>query len=159
MLRSTVFWALNTPGQYLVPHSFKLILGVNSGQASALTVLLCQLLGLSGYFTFFKKAGFTPFIAALSVLFIACQQFFVVPYVFYNGGEILSFAFTSWFPCGCVAFQKPSWQLMLFILFSGLIGFFCKSSTMWVYAAGLLFIWIRLSSADKTLARWIRNGI
>jgi hypothetical protein len=148
-----------SPGQYLVPYSFKLIFGVNSGQASALTVLLCQLLGLSGFFAFFKKAGFTPFIAALSVLFIASQQFFVVPYVFYNGGEILSFAFTGWFLFGCVSLQKPSWLLMVFILLSGLVGFFCKSSTMWVYAAGLLFIWIRISSPNKDLIARIKNGL
>ena len=30
---------------------------------------------------------------------------------------------------------------------------------MWLYAAGLLFIWIRLSSPNKTLAQWIKNGI
>ena len=148
-----------SPGQYLVPYAFKVMLGVNSGQASALTILLCQLLGLAGFYSFFKKVGFTSFIAALSILFIACQQFFVVPYVFYNGGEILSFAFTGWFLYGCVIFNKPSWQLVLFILFSGLIGFFCKSSTMWVYAAGLLFTWIRLSSPNKDTATWIKNGI
>ena len=147
-----------SPGQYLMPYTFKLLFGANTGQASALTVLLCQLLGLSGFYSFFKKVGFTPFIAALSLLFIACQQFFVVPYVFYNGGEILTFAFTGWFLYGCVAFKKPSGQMILFILFSGLIGFFCKSSTMWVYAAGLLFIWIRFSSA-KVLTDWIKNGI
>jgi len=107
-----------SPGQYLVPYAFKLMFGVNSGQASALTVLLCQLLGLSGFYAFFKKVGFTPFIAALSILFIACQQFFVVPYVFYNGGEILSFAFTGWFLYGCVAFDKPSWQLVAILTFS-----------------------------------------
>jgi len=147
-----------SPGQYLVPYAFKVIFGLNSGQASALTVLICQLLGLSGFYYFFKKVGFTPFIVALSMLFIACQQFFVVPYVFYNGGEILSFAFTGWFLYGCVSFNKPSWQLILFILLSGLIGFFCKSSTMWVFAAGLLFIWIRLSSS-KAVGDWIKNGI
>jgi hypothetical protein len=142
-----------------VPYAFKLIFGVNNGQASALTVLICQLLGLSGFYYFFKKVGFTRFIAALSVLFIASQQFFVVPYVFYNGGEILSFAFTGWFLYGCVSFIKPSWQLTLFVLLSGLIGFFCKSSTMWVFAAGLLLIWIRLSSPNKDLITWIKNGI
>lgn len=148
-----------SPGQYLVPYGFKLLFGVNSGQASALTVLLCQLLGLSGLYYFFKKVDFTPFIAALSLLFIACQQFFVVPYVFYNGGEILSFAFTGWFLYGCVFFKKPSWLLVLFILLSGLIGFFCKSSTMWAYAAGLLFLWVRLSSPNKALTDWIKNGV
>ena len=147
-----------SPGQYLVPYAFKLLFRVNSGQASALTVLLSHLLGLSGFYYFFKKVGFTPFIAALSMLFIACQQIFVVPYVFYSGGEILSFAFTGWFLYGCVVFKNPSWQMLLFILFSGLIGFFCKSSTMWVYVAGLLFIWIRLSS-NKALTSWMKNGM
>src|ERR1043165_6973042 len=33
-----------SPGQYLVPYAFKLLFGVNSGQGSTLTVLLCQLL-------------------------------------------------------------------------------------------------------------------
>ncbi|HTK18832.1 MAG TPA: hypothetical protein VL442_04945 [Mucilaginibacter sp.] len=147
-----------SPGQYLVPYTFKLLPGVNSGQASALTVLLCQLLGLSGFYCLFKKVGFTPFISALSVLFITCQQFFVVPYVFYNGGEILSFAFTGWFLYGCVAFKRLSWQMILFILFSGCAGFFCKSSAIWVYSAGLLFLWMRLSSAQASTS-WIKNGI
>ncbi|MBS1519455.1 MAG: hypothetical protein JST50_00550 [Bacteroidetes bacterium] len=147
-----------SPGQYLVPYAFKLLFGVNSGQASALTVLLCQLLGVWGFYVFFKKVGFTPLVSVISLLFIACQQFFVVPYVFYNGGEILSFAFTGWFLYGCVSFKNISWQMVLFILFSGLIGFFCKSSMMWVFAAGLLFIWIRLSSPNKDIITWIKNG-
>ena len=148
-----------SPGQYLVPYVFKLVFGLNTGQASALTVLLCQLLGLSGFYYFFKKAGFTSFIAALSTLLIACQQIFVVPYVFYSGGEILSFAFTGWFLYGCVVFKKPSVQMLLFILFSGLVGFFCKSSTMWIYAAGLLFMWFRLSFQNKSLTHWIKSGL
>jgi hypothetical protein len=148
-----------SPSQYLVPYAFKLLFGINTGQASALTITFCQLLGLAGFYTFFKKIGFTPLIAALSMMFIACQQFFVVPYVFYNGGEILSFAFTGWFLYGCVAFKKTSWQLALFILFAGWIGFFCKSSVMWVYAAGLLFLWIKLSSENKGIGEWIKKGI
>lgn len=147
-----------SPGQYLVPYAFKLLFGLNTGQASVLTVLLCQLLGLSGFYYFFKKVGFFPFLAALSMLLIASQLIFVVPYVFYSGGEILSFAFIGWFLYGCIAVEKPSWQMVLFILFSGLIGFFCKSSTMWIYAAGLLFIWIRLS-LNKALTDWIKNGL
>ena len=148
-----------SPGQYLVPYSFKLLFGVNTGQASALTITLCQLLGIAGFYALFKKIGFTPLIAALSVLFIACQQFFVVPYVFYNGGEILSFAFTGWFLYGCTALKKTGWQLALFILFAGWIGFFCKSSVMWVYAAGLLFIWVKLCSSKTAFGDWIKSAI
>jgi len=146
-----------SPGQYLVPYGFKLAFGVNTGQASALTITLCQLIGLAGLFAFFKKIGFTPLVSALSLLFIACQQFFVVPYVFYNGGEILFFAFSGWFLYGCTAIKSPGWQLALFVLLAGWVGFFCKSSLLWMYGAGLLFLWIRLSS-KKIISDWIKNA-
>src|SRR5581483_2040889 len=41
-----------TPGQYLVPYAFRSLLGINTGQASALTITLCQLLGIWGFFKF-----------------------------------------------------------------------------------------------------------
>ncbi|WP_426671931.1 hypothetical protein ACPPVU_11900 [Mucilaginibacter sp. McL0603] len=148
-----------SPGQYLVPYAFKLLFGFNTGQASAVTITLCQLLGLGGFYSFFKKIGFTPFISAVSVLFITCQQFFVVPYVFYNGGEILFFAFTGWFLYGCTALKATGWQLLLFVLLAGWIGFICKSSVMWVYMGGLLFLWLRLSLPQKDLLSWIKNGV
>ncbi|MDB5151925.1 MAG: hypothetical protein JWR54_676, partial [Mucilaginibacter sp.] len=148
-----------SPGQYLVPYAFKLLFGINTGRASAVTITLCQLLGVAGFYSFFKKIGFTAFISAISVLFIACQQFFVVPYVFYNGGEILTFAFTGWFLYGCTALKTADWKLVLFVLFAGWIGFICKSSVMWVYVGGLLFLWLRLSLPQKKLLDWIKNSI
>ncbi|MGZ3822381.1 MAG: hypothetical protein ACXVB6_17440, partial [Mucilaginibacter sp.] len=142
---SSEFLSWWSPGQYLAPYAFKLAFGVNTGQASALTITLCQLIGLTGLFVFFKKIGFTPLVSALSLLFIACQQFFVVPYVFYNGGEILFFAFSGWFLYGCTVIKGPGLQLVLFVLFTGWAGFFCKSSMLWMYGSGLLYLWIRLS--------------
>ncbi|HEY4195331.1 MAG TPA: hypothetical protein VGM63_07335, partial [Mucilaginibacter sp.] len=148
-----------SPGQYLVPYAFKLLFGVNTGQASAIVITLCQLLGLAGFYSFFKKIGFTPFISALSILFIACQQFFVVPYVFYNGGEILFFAFIGWFLYGCIVIKSTGWKLLVFVLLTGWIGFLCKTSVMWMYAGGLLFLWLKLSLPYKKISDWIRNGI
>src|SRR3569833_2145414 len=147
-----------SPGQYLVPYAFKLLFGINTGQASALTILLCQLIGLSGLYAFFKIAGFSPMISSLSLLFIACQQFFVVPYVFYNGGETLFFAFAGWFLYGCMSIKNPGWHMILFVLLTWWAGFFCKSSMLWMFAAGLIFLWIRLSSQNST-RDWIINGI
>jgi hypothetical protein len=66
-----------SPGQYLVPWFFKLTAGLNTGQAMAVTVALCQLCGLAGFYCFFKKIGFTPFIAAVSLVFIVCQLAFL----------------------------------------------------------------------------------
>src|SRR6202000_3093842 len=146
-----------SPGQYLVPYTFKLLFGLNTGQASAVTITLCQLLGLAGFYSFFKNIGFTPVIAAISILFIACQQFFVVPYVFYNGGEILFFAFIGWFLYGCTALKTADWKLLLFVLLSGWIGFLCKSSVMWMYAGGLLFLWLNVSRPHKKTSNWIVN--
>ena len=150
-----------SPGQYLVPYVIKLITGLNTGKATALVITLFELSGLAGFYVFFKKIGFTPIIAALSVVFIACQQAFVIPYVFYNGGEILLFGFEGWFLYGCVATKKANLKLLLFVLISGWIGFFCKSSFIWIYAAGLLCIWLRLSAVGESLnvRKLVKNGI
>lgn len=148
-----------SPGQYLVPWFFKWLLGINNGQASAITITLCQLMGLSGLYSFFKKVGFSPLIASVSIAFIACQQFYSLPYIFYSGGEILLFAYAGWFLYGCIVIQKSGWQLILFVLFAGLTGFFCKSSVMWVYLAGLFFLWLRLSIPKRSVVEHLKNGI
>lgn len=153
------FLAWWSPGQYLVPYFFKLIFGVNTGQASSIVTLLFSLSGIFGFYYFFKKAGFTPMISALSVLFIVIQLSFFTPYVFYNGGEVLLFGYTGWFLYGCVAFEKVSWKLAVFIFAAGIIGFICKSSFLWMHAAGCCFLWFRLSLDNKAIVNWIKNGL
>ncbi|NCD71399.1 hypothetical protein [Mucilaginibacter agri] len=148
-----------SPGQYLVPYFFITVFHVNVGQACALTVLFCEIIGLFGFYQFFKKAGFSANISAISVAFIACQMFYLMPYVFYNGGEVLLFAFGGWFLYGCLSFTRISWQMILFVLLAELIGFICKSSFMWMYASGLCVLWIRLSRTHKLLGKWLINGI
>jgi hypothetical protein len=151
----TEFLTWWSPGQYLVPYFFKFITGLNLGQAIAATVVVAKLLGLAGFFQFFKKIGFTPLISALSLVFIICQEAFVVPYVYYSGGEVLLFAFEGWFLYGCASLTGPGFKLFMFVLISGWIGFFLKSSFVWIYAAGLFFLWIRLSPAGD----WLKKGI
>jgi hypothetical protein len=89
-----------SPGQYLVPYFFKIIAGINSGHAVVLTIVLGNLCGLTGFYFFFKKAGFTKIIVALSLAFIILQKAYWIPYDYYNGGEILLFAFEGWFLYG-----------------------------------------------------------
>ncbi|MBB6128030.1 hypothetical protein [Mucilaginibacter lappiensis] len=147
-----------SPGQYLVPYVFKLILGINTGKAAAVTVTLFTLSGLGGFYLLFKKVGFTPLVAAVSVLVIACQQAFIVPYIFYNGGEVLLFGFAGWFLYGCAAIDKPGWKIVVFLLLSGWMGFCCKSSFLWIYGAGCIYLWITLSSGQTTIWGWIKKG-
>jgi hypothetical protein len=158
---NSIFLTWWSPGQYLMPYLVKTITGLNTGKATAIVIVLFEFSGLAGLYVFFKKIGFTQIIAAISVAFIACQQAFVTPYVFYNGGEILLFGFEGWFLYGCLSIQKTGYKLLLFVLFSGWIGFFCKSSFIWIYSAGLLCIWLRSSAIGDRLnfSRLIKNGI
>jgi hypothetical protein len=154
----TVFLSWWSPGQYLLPYFLKAVLRLNTGRATALTIILCSILGLLGYFKLFKRLGFTPNIAAVSVAFIACQNYFILPYIFYTGGETLIFAFAGWFLYGCFGIEKISWKALVFVFFAGLIGFFSKSSALWMYAAGLACIWIKTSVDSKKILIWIKNG-
>lgn len=147
-----------SPGQYLLPYFFITLLKVNIGHAIAFIVTACSLIGLWGWYALFNKLSFTPIVSAVSIAFIACQQAYMLPFVFYNGGEILLFAFVGWFLYGCSSFTKAGWFMSLFILASGIIGFFCKSSFLWMFASGLLYLWIRISQREKIL-KWIVNGV
>jgi hypothetical protein len=148
-----------SPGQYLVPYFVKLLTGLNLGQGIAITVTVASFFGLTGFYLFFKKIGFTPTIAAFSLIFIICQVAFMIPFVYYNGGEILLFSFEGWFLYGCTSLEKTSLKLVLFVLFSGLAGFFLKSSFLWMYAAGLCCLWIRLSANKQGILYWIKKAL
>jgi hypothetical protein len=148
-----------SPGQYLAPYFFRLLPGINDGRAAAITTAVCSLSGIIGLYAFFKKAGFAKLLAAISVLIIVSQQAFFVPYIFYNGGEVLLFGFSGWFLYGCVSLQKAGWRLALFLLLSGWIGFFCKSSFLWMYGAACIYLWINLSKNKTALLDWVKNGV
>jgi len=154
----TQFLTWWSPGQYLVPYFFQLISGSNLAHGIVIATVLAEFLGLAGLYRFFKKIGFTPVIAAVSLVFIVCQVVFMVPHVYYSGGEILIFAFEGWFLYGCVALKQADWKLFLFVLLSGFVGFFFKSSFLWMYGAGVLCLWIRLGQGSKAWGTWIKNG-
>lgn len=155
----TQFLTWWSPGQYLAPYFFKLVSGANWGQGIAITTTLAEFCGLAGFYCFFKKLGFTPIIAALSLAFIICQEAFMIPHFYYNGGEILLFSFEGWFLYGCLTLTKPGLKLLLFVLLSGFFGFFLKSSFLWMYAAGLLCLWIRLSENKPNIFAWLKNAL
>lgn len=148
-----------SPGQYLIPYVFKVITALSLGRGTAITITVCQLFGIAGFYKFFRKVGFTPLISAISVGVIVCQLAFFVPYVFYNGGEVLLFAFEGWFLYGCISLKKADFKLLLFVLLAGWLGFFLKSSFIWMYLSGLACLWVRLFSGSKEIIGWIRKGL
>jgi len=170
------FLAWWSPGQYLLPYFFKSIFSTNTGQAVALTTLVCELLGIVGYYQLFKKLGFSKWIAAISIAFIISQLYFLALFTYYTGGEILIFGFMGWFLYGCFSIKKITWPVLLFVFAGGLVGFFCKSSVLWMYAASVACIWINVSMDEtfsapatfnllqiihdkKIFTRWLLNGI
>lgn len=155
----TEFLTWWSPGQYLVPYFFKLTGHLSLGQSTAITVTLSEICGLTGLYYFFKKIGFSPLVASVSLLFIMCQLAFFVPQVYYNGGESLLFAFDGWFLFGCISFTRPGWKMVAFVLFSGWIGFFCKSSFLWIYAAGLFCLWINICIFRLSLIERIKKAL
>lgn len=48
--------------------------------------------------------------------------------------------------------------MALFVFTAGIIGFFCKSSFLWIYFSGCLYLWIRTSNTKK-ISAWIVNGL
>ncbi|HEY2583864.1 MAG TPA: hypothetical protein VGI43_18790 [Mucilaginibacter sp.] len=72
---------------------------------------------------------------------------------------MLLFAFEGWFLYGCTTLQKPGLKLVLFMLFCGWIGFFLKSSFIWIYAAGSCYLWVRLSSTTFGILEWVKKGL
>ncbi|MFI5136868.1 MAG: hypothetical protein ACHQIM_03515, partial [Sphingobacteriales bacterium] len=93
------------------------------------------------------------------LVFILCQEAFMIPNVYYNGGEILLFSFEGWFLYGCISLKKPGLKLVLFVLFSGFAGFFFKSSFLWMYAAGLCCMWIGLSAKKPGIANRVKKAL
>ncbi|MBW4890933.1 hypothetical protein KXQ82_14490 [Mucilaginibacter sp. HMF5004] len=156
---NTDFLSWWSPGQYLLPYLFKIIFGLNTGKAVALTVTLCSILGLAGYYQLFKRLGFTNWLSAISIAFIASQAYFILPFIFYPGGEVLLFAFGGWFLYYCFGIQKLNWQAFVFLFLAGLLGFVAKSSVLWMYAAGVACVWINLSASKKNIQHWLRNGV
>ncbi len=167
------FLAWWSPGQYMVPWLLKTFLNISAGHAVGLTVAICGLLGLAGFYKFFRKAGFDERIASISIAFIASQLFFVSAFVYYTGGEVLLFAVLGWFLYGCLYFKRAGWQSFVFLFIAAIVGFFAKSSFIWMFVAGALFMWINISrlqaddlrfrpklyAPQKKVSVWITNGL
>jgi len=166
----TEFLTWWTPGQYIVPYFFKTLLKISTGQAASITIMVCDLIGLAGFYKLFTKLGFSKWVAAISIAFILTQQVFVQQFIYYHGSELILFAFMGWFLYGCFSVKKITWLVLVMLLLAGPVGFFAKSSFLWIYAAGIACVWINVSVNqspvmsgtkaldNKRLKVWLLNG-
>ncbi len=158
-----------SPGQYILPYLFQRLFNIDTGHAVSLTIMFCGLVGLAGFYKLFRRLGFTPWVASVSVAFIATQLFFLLPFVYYTGGEVLLFAFIGWFLYGCFSFEKVSWQLLVFLFLGMFVGFFSKSSVLWMCIAAIACVWINISVGEASAIQktslaengkvWLKNAL
>ncbi|MES2278261.1 MAG: hypothetical protein V4592_19680 [Bacteroidota bacterium] len=168
------FLAWWSPGQYMVPYFFISLFKVNTGKAVVLTIVTCNLLGLTGFYKLFTKLGFSKWLSAICIAFMASQLFFFTAFTYFAGGEVLLFAFLGWFLYGCFSIKQITWQALVFVFIGGLVGFFAKSSVLWMYAASVACIWVNVSlqqtlynpklqsqkqQPQKTIIAWLKNGL
>lgn len=164
------FLAWWSPGQYMVPYFFKLLFQLNTAHAVTVTLIVCNILGVTGFYKLFTRLGFSKWVSAITVAFVACQLFYINSFVYFLGGEPLLFAFLGWFLYGCFGVKAINWQALLFVFLGGLIGFFAKSSVLWMFAAAVGCIWINVGINETTntgktwynkatLWIWLKNGL
>lgn len=129
-----------TPAQYLVPGLFIWLLHFKVGTALLLTVVLCSVLGLIGFYKLYLLLGFSKLVASVSLLLIAFQRYFSVQFTIYSGGEMVLFAGLPWIIIGFIRRRKLLFpDIVLLVLFS-IFGFILKASFLISLVSLCLFL-------------------
>ncbi len=143
-----------SPGQYLVPGGSASFIGQKIGWGMVFTSIIFTLSGVVGCYFLFGKLQFNRLTTLLSILVLCCQVQTLLPFLVYNGGEVLIFGVAPWFWYCCIDFKPKISRLLLLVVLSW-IGFVAKSSFLLVTFCGFLFIflgWIRKRNTFKELA-------
>jgi hypothetical protein len=90
------FLTVWSPGQYLVPGTISLLLGVPLGIAMTLTVALALLASLTGWVMIIRAFAPRTSVAVLVVVLIGLFHYSTHAFSTYHGGEILLQAATPW---------------------------------------------------------------
>ncbi|MET0636170.1 MAG: hypothetical protein ABWZ25_09075 [Chitinophagaceae bacterium] len=133
------FMAWWSPGQWMVPALFSLLLHIPLGVSCIVVTVLATVAGLIGYRLIFRFFGFDESTTALSVLVILCSANLYINFFVYQGGEILSFAVFPWFVLYVARLKSYNPASFLFVFLLALACFIAKT-TMLVYC-GAVVIW------------------
>lgn len=124
-----------TPGQYLIPGLLSKTLSISLGRSLTYTIFLFSISGLLGFAQLFKFLKFSPQDIAISVVVIASQRFFSLPFTFYNGGEILLWGVMPWIILAFIKYRNIDFRGSIILLLLSLAGFISKSSFLVLFTA------------------------
>lgn len=119
-----------TPGQYIFSFSLIKYLHLNLGETLFVIVSIINIIGLFGFYHLFINLTFSKRLALISVLVIALQRYFSLPFSIYNGGDAVIFGFLPWFILAMIKLNLKSFSVFFAIVTIGLIGFFIKASSL-----------------------------
>jgi hypothetical protein len=116
-----------SPGQHMIPMMFEWF-GFSLGQAVMITSLIFSAVGLLGLYRLCLFFKFSALLSTASLLCVALQRYFALPFAIYNGGEVLIFGLTPWVILRFAQIEKITLTIFLQLLSLLLLGVFCKLS-------------------------------
>src|SRR5262249_7737999 len=84
-----------SPGQYLIPGTF-VWLGTDYGLAISLTTFFATVIGFFGWAQVARSFDVSYFVLFLFMFGLVTFRYVTVPFLIYNGGEVLLFAVAPW---------------------------------------------------------------
>lgn len=144
----TVFQAVWSPGQYLIPIFFTRF-GLDLGKAMTMTTALFSLLGILGCYCLYQTLVFSKQISLASCAIIASTRFFAYPFSIYHGGEVLLFGSVPWIILLSLRYHDIRITHIPFFLLLFLTGAFLKL-TFVVCAIAILLSLLILKCLDAT---------
>lgn len=138
-----------TPGQYM--FSFLLIkyLHLNLGESLFVIVSIINIIGLFGFYHLFINLTFSKRLALISIVVIALQRYFSLPFSIYNGGDALIFGFLPWFILLVIKLTLKSFSGFFTIVTIGLVGFFIKASFLITLLSLCFYLFLKAVDNSK----------
>jgi hypothetical protein len=91
-----LFLAVWSPGQYVFAAALERA-GLTLGAALTVVTTAFTVLGLVGWYRFYRSWGFPAASAAIAIAITAGTRQLALPFAIYNGGEVLLFGGAPWF--------------------------------------------------------------
>ena len=140
----TVFLTVWTPGQYVLPGLLEKA-GISLGSALTVVTSVFSVLGLVGWHALYRAFGFPLQTTMVALAVIACSRFFNLPFLIYNGGEVLLFGLAPWFLLLVWSSRDLRWRTVPPLVAGAVVLLFAKLTGIIVAGAA---IGARVLSAD-----------
>ncbi len=131
-----------SPGQYMLPYLFIKWLGVPIATAEVITITLCGVISIMGYYTLMQRLRVSITVMYVVLIMLVCNRNFFWHYLVYFGGETLLWAAAPWLVCVLITKFNYSYKYMCIAFFLGIVGVFLKTSFVIIYIATAVYLFV-----------------